>query len=84
MPKTGVMVCGHGSRDADAVQEFLSLAEGLRPRLPDSDLEIGFLDFARPVIREGLEDGESYIVEGVLRARPGLPVTPGSAPAAGG
>ena len=49
------MVCGHGSRDADAVQEFLSLAEGLRPRLPDYDLEIGFLEFARPVIREGLE-----------------------------
>ena len=49
------MVCGHGSRDADAVREFLSLAEGLRPRLPDYDLEIGFLEFARPVIREGLE-----------------------------
>lgn len=55
MPKTGVMVCGHGSRDADAVREFLALAEGLRPRLPDYDLEIGFLEFARPVIREGLE-----------------------------
>ena len=49
------MVCGHGSRDADAVREFLSLAEGLRPRLPDYDLEVGFLEFARPVIREGLE-----------------------------
>ncbi|MCY3980291.1 MAG: sirohydrochlorin chelatase [Alphaproteobacteria bacterium] len=55
MPKTGVMVCGHGSRDTDAVREFLALAEGLRPRLPDYDLEIGFLEFARPVIREGLE-----------------------------
>ena len=55
MPKTGVMVCGHGSRDADAVREFLALSEGLRPRLPDYDLEIGFLEFARPVIREGLE-----------------------------
>ena len=55
MPKTGVMVCGHGSRDTDAVREFLALSEGLRPRLPDYDLEIGFLEFARPVIREGLE-----------------------------
>ena len=55
MPKTGVMVCGHGSRDADAVREFLALSEGLKPRLPGYDLEIGFLEFARPVIREGLE-----------------------------
>ena len=56
MPKTGVMVCGHGSRDAGAVREFLALADGLRPRLPpEYDLEIGFLEFARPVIRDGLE-----------------------------
>ena len=27
--KTGVMVCGHGSRDATAVQEFEAVAEGL-------------------------------------------------------
>jgi len=55
MPKTGGLSCGHGSRDADAVRQFLALAEGLRPRLPDYDLETGFLEFARPVIREGLE-----------------------------
>ncbi|HXQ52592.1 MAG TPA: sirohydrochlorin chelatase [Stellaceae bacterium] len=53
--KTGVMLCGHGSRDAQAVAEFEGLAAGLRARLPDSDIETGFLEFARPVIRAGLE-----------------------------
>jgi len=28
------------------------------------------------VVEEGIEDGETYISNGLLRARPGLPVTP--------
>ena len=36
------------------------------------------------VVTEGLEGGERFIVEGLLRARPGLPVTPKTAPAANG
>ncbi len=50
-----VMICGHGSRDTQAVEEFNRLAGLLRPRLPDYDVESGFLEFARPVIRDGLE-----------------------------
>ena len=50
-----VMICGHGSRDTCAVEEFNRLAGLLRPRLPDYDVESGFLEFARPVIRDGLE-----------------------------
>ena len=53
--KTGVMVCGHGSRDAGAVREFAAVAEGLRSRLPQYDVDSGFLEFARPVIRDGLD-----------------------------
>ena len=55
MSRIGVMVCGHGSRDEEAITEFESVAAGIRERLPDYDVESGFLEFATPVIREGLE-----------------------------
>src|SRR3546814_1174802 len=55
MEKIGVMVCGHGSRDAGAVSEFEAVARGLRARLPQYDVESGFLDFATPIIRDGLD-----------------------------
>ncbi len=55
MGKTGVMVCGHGSRDTEAVGEFDSVARGIRERLPQYEVESGFLEFARPVIRDGLD-----------------------------
>ena len=51
----GVMVCGHGSRDEQAITEFESVAAGIRERLPRYDVESGFLEFATPVIREGLD-----------------------------
>ncbi|MGH6875547.1 MAG: CbiX/SirB N-terminal domain-containing protein, partial [Aestuariivirgaceae bacterium] len=53
--KLGVMLCGHGSRDEDAVAEFAVLAERLRERLPDHPVEYGYLEFARPIIGEGLD-----------------------------
>ena len=53
--KTGVMVCGHGSRDTNAVREFESVAAGLRTRLPEYDVDYGFLEFATPIIRNGLD-----------------------------
>ena len=55
MTKTGVMVCGHGSRDEDAVREFESVAAGIRARLPHYHVESGFLEFAQPIIRDGLD-----------------------------
>lgn len=53
--KTGIMVCGHGSRDVEAITEFSQVAEGLRTHFPDYPVEYGFLEFARPIIRDGLE-----------------------------
>ncbi len=51
----GVMICGHGSRSTGAVREFQALSRHLRERLPECEVESGFLEFARPVIRDGLE-----------------------------
>jgi sirohydrochlorin cobaltochelatase len=67
----GVMVCGHGSRDPHAVAEFAALAEALRPRFRDWPLEHGFLEFARPIIREGLDRLVAKGVRHVL-AVPGM------------
>ena len=49
------MVCGHGSRDEGAVHEFQAVARGIRERLPQYDVESGFLEFATPIIRDGLD-----------------------------
>ena len=55
MAKIGVMICGHGSRSVKAVHEFEAVARGIRERLPDYDVESGFLEFATPIIRDGLD-----------------------------
>ena len=51
----GVLVCGHGSRNRLAVAEFAALAEQLQQRLRPVPLEYGYLEFARPILRDGLE-----------------------------
>src|SRR5579871_4070198 len=53
--QSSVMVCGHGSRDNEAVTEFNAMVAALRQRLPGRNVESGFLEFARPTIGEGFE-----------------------------
>ena len=54
--RTGVMICGHGSRSRSAVDEFATLAQKLPPLLPaEWDIDYGYLEFADPVIRDGLD-----------------------------
>jgi sirohydrochlorin cobaltochelatase len=53
---TAVLICGHGSRDPEAIAEFELLAGALRPRLPLFDFATGYLEFARPTIRDGLAE----------------------------
>ena len=55
--KTGVMICGHGSRSKSAVDEFATLAQKLPAYLPDNWMcDYGYLEFANPVIRDGLNN----------------------------
>jgi sirohydrochlorin cobaltochelatase len=69
--KSAVMVCGHGSRDSDAIAEFELVAAGLKAMLPAVDIETGYLEFAQPVIREGLEKLVSRGARRIL-ALPGM------------
>ena len=52
---TAIMICGHGSHDDGAVEEFNKLANHMREHLPQYNVESGFLEFATPVIRTGLK-----------------------------
>ncbi len=54
MTRPAVLICGHGSRDPEAIAEFELVAATLRPRLPQFDFATGYLEFARPTIRDGL------------------------------
>lgn len=69
--KIGVMICGHGSRSQAAVDEFSVLAEKLPPLLPDWQVEYGYLEFANPVIRLGLDKLREAGCEKIL-AVPGM------------
>jgi len=69
--KLGVMVCGHGSRDENAVREFAVLAKRLTERLPQYPVDYGYLEFATPVIRDGLNALKEQGVDEVL-AIPGM------------
>ena len=56
MSKIGVMICGHGSRSQAAVDEFAVLAQKLPGYFPDDwECDYGYLEFANPVIRAGLD-----------------------------
>ena len=56
MSGPAVLLCGHGSRDVEAAAEFARVASGLAQRLPDRIVAAASLEFARPTIREGLDD----------------------------
>ena len=66
MRKTGVMICGHRSRDDRAVAEFANLQARLGERFPDLPVEYGFLEFATPIIRTGLDKLAAQGVDHVL------------------
>ncbi|HBA35099.1 MAG TPA: sirohydrochlorin chelatase [Gammaproteobacteria bacterium] len=69
-----ILVIGHGSRDKDAINEFMTVAENLRARFPNRRVETGFLEFARPTIDTGatklIEAGATNItaIPGMLMA----------------
>lgn len=48
----GIVIAGHGSRDADGVREFEALVELVKERAASRVVTHGFLEFARPAIDE--------------------------------
>lgn len=76
--KAAILFVGHGSRDNEAVEEFNQLAEHFRKRFPDRLCATGFLEFARPMIAEGLDELMAKGARNVL-AIPGMLMAAGHA-----
>ena len=51
----GIVLCGHGSRDPKAVEEFISVVEKIKARITNIPVSYGFLEFNRPIISEALD-----------------------------
>ena len=51
----GIVLCGHGSRDSQAVKEFINVVDKIKARIPDIPVVFGFLEFNRPIISEALD-----------------------------
>jgi sirohydrochlorin cobaltochelatase len=71
MGRTGVMICGHGSRDVAACEEFRRVVDKVAAAMPELPVAMGYLEFARPIIREGLDSLRERGVDRVL-AVPGM------------
>jgi sirohydrochlorin cobaltochelatase len=52
--RAAVLLCGHGSRDPEAIGEFAAVAAKLRRRRGGCDVATSHLEFARPRVGEAL------------------------------
>ncbi|MDI1232064.1 MAG: precorrin-8X methylmutase [Methylobacter sp.] len=50
----GLVIAGHGSRDADGIREFEQLVELVRERAPQHQVSHGYLEFAGPTIDQAI------------------------------
>ena len=64
--RIGVLICGHGSRYASAINEFAALVEKIKSFLPGIPVEYGYLEFAKPIISEALDRLREQSVERVI------------------
>ncbi len=50
-----LLVVGHGSRDADGVEEFWALADSIRAAAAELPVDFGFIEMAEPLVDEALD-----------------------------
>ena len=50
-----LLVVGHGSRDADGVEEFWTLAEAIRDAAGELPIDFGLIEMAEPLVDEALD-----------------------------
>ena len=71
MNHPAILLCGHGSRDVQAISEFEVMAGHISSHLPERQVAHGFLEFARPTIGERRDDLRAAGARDVL-ALPGM------------
>ena len=64
--KFGVLICGHGSRSVAAVEEFSELAIDIKKQLKPIPLEYGYLEFAKPVLKDSLDKLKSQNLKKII------------------
>ena len=64
--RLGLLLVGHGTRDARGVGEFLTLADKVARYLPDILVRPGFLELADPTVRDGIEAIAAHGVETIV------------------
>ena len=62
----GILICGHGSRNKLAIDEFKILAHCIQERFSSIKVEYGFLEFAKPSLTDGLEKLKQDSVKRVI------------------
>ena len=62
----GILLCGHGSRDPQAVKEFIHVVDKIKSRIPNIPVAFGFLEFNRPIISAALDQLRDMGVERVI------------------
>ena len=62
----GIVLCGHGSRDPQAVEEFINVVNKIKSRIPNIPVAFGFLEFNQPIISEALDQLRNMGVERVI------------------
>ena len=62
----GILLCGHGSRDPQAVKEFINVVDKIKLRIPNIPVAFGFLEFNRPIISAALDQLRNLGVERVI------------------
>ena len=62
----GIILCGHGSRDPQAVKEFINVVNKIKSRIPNIPVAFGFLEFNRPVISAALDQLRNMGVERII------------------
>jgi sirohydrochlorin cobaltochelatase len=51
---SGILLIGHGTRDASGTKAFSEIVDSVRHMLPGLPVEVAFLEFAEPTIAEGI------------------------------
>jgi len=62
----GILICGHGSRNKLAIEEFKILTQCIQERFSFLRVEYGFLEFAKPSLNDGLEKLKQNSVKKVI------------------
>jgi sirohydrochlorin cobaltochelatase len=53
--KKGIILFGHGARNAEYVKPFHRIREAVLARRPDAEVEIGFLELTQPPLEAAIE-----------------------------